>query len=329
MLVRRLTIFVAVLAALYSGYWFVGARAVKTAAEDALQQVNASGWTVDYSEINTRGFPSRFDTTVEAIRVLSPQGAVQYAAEFAQVLALSYAPNRVIAVLADLHELWILGVPFRIATDDLRASVAVSASTDLAFETATAEVGPVTIEAPTGDTFRAASALLASRLSGESSYDLYAEIVGIRLPDTLLELVDPADQLPATIPRMAVDSTLQLDRAIDRHVVLGAPPPLAQRLDVKEISFAWGPMQLRGAGVLDVDVQGVPSGRLTFTIDAWEDMLDALVAVGAIEDGVAPTWRQLGQTISGGEASLTLPIDFRGGLMSIGIWPLGVAPRFR
>jgi len=97
-----------ILAALYAGYWVVGSRTVEGQAVSGLDALQSDGWTVAYSDVNTRGFPSRFDTTVTDLDLTAPDGT-RYQAPFVQALALSYRPNEVIAAFPDEQTLTIAG----------------------------------------------------------------------------------------------------------------------------------------------------------------------------------------------------------------------------
>ena len=92
---------VTALAVLYGGYWFVGQRAVERGAAAAFDQMAADGWEATHAGISTIGFPSRFDTTVTAPRLVDMATGVGWEAPWIQVFALSYLPNEVIALFPE------------------------------------------------------------------------------------------------------------------------------------------------------------------------------------------------------------------------------------
>ena len=61
---RLMLIVIFALAALWSGYWAVGSMAVERGTQHMIDQMRAGGWDVEVAEVNTTGFPNRFDTTV-------------------------------------------------------------------------------------------------------------------------------------------------------------------------------------------------------------------------------------------------------------------------
>ena len=58
---------------LYGGYWIVGSRSVLSGVETALAGMKQEG-VADYASVSIRGFPSRFDLTVESPVLASRDG---------------------------------------------------------------------------------------------------------------------------------------------------------------------------------------------------------------------------------------------------------------
>ncbi len=98
---RRLTIIVLALAAIYGAYWVFGASMVERTATSRAELMRLEGWKIDYDDLSTRGFPSRFDTTVTALDVEIPSGDLAWSAPFVQALSLAYKPNEVILALPE------------------------------------------------------------------------------------------------------------------------------------------------------------------------------------------------------------------------------------
>ncbi|WP_439117971.1 DUF2125 domain-containing protein, partial [Nereida ignava] len=76
-------------AVLWAGYWFVGSTAAERGAKAWFADRSAQGWVADYDSIETRGFPSRFDTTINALELADPRTGWAWSAPFFQVFALS------------------------------------------------------------------------------------------------------------------------------------------------------------------------------------------------------------------------------------------------
>lgn len=329
---QRLTIIVAIVAALYSAYWFIGAQALERTAQSQVTALRADGWTVAFDDLGVRGFPSRFDTTVTNIAVAAPNGAIGYAAPMLQALALSYQPNKVILAFPETQEITIQDTPFTANATGLRARVNIGANTALSLDSITAEAAEVTLISPTAGAWVFTDFLAALRESGPmpNSYDVYANLENIRVPEALAASFNLIGPLPDTISIAKVDATLTLDRPLNRHTLPDwqSDPGRLRTIDVKSGIVTWGDLSVRASGDLTVSSSGVPDGTLTLIANDWQRMLDIAQSAGLIPAEYQFLARSMGQTLSGGSPDLVLPITFRNGNLSVGPIPLGPAPRF-
>ena len=316
---RRLTIFVLVMAALYAGYWFFGARTVENAARDAINDLASQGWDFGSTGAETRGFPSRFDTTFSDVELTDPYGQIRYETEFLQAFALSYRPNRVILAFAPEQTITFPGVIVTLASDGFKASAGVSANTDLAFDDFTAEAQSLSVTTDLGIGGAIGRMLLAMRHAGpaENTYDVY-----LSLPDMMLPAITGA---PEPVDVFTFDATLTLDQPLDRHV----DAPAIEKLVLNDWAIDWAGSTLRGSGTLVPDAEGFASGMIELQVTEHAILLDQLGRTGAIDPGVAPTWRNMGDAMAAGEPVLILPIEFKNGNISMGLLGFGPAPRFR
>ncbi len=315
---RRLTIIVVVLAAVYSGYWAVGSRSVSNGAQNAIAQMQDQGWQIDLSELSTKGYPSRFDTTLTDLTLAPPTGNWRYRAPFVQSFALSYAPNEVIAVLPDTQTLDLPGQELTITADKLRASTKVAASTDLTYQGFTAEGDQIRIASTLNWSLDVVRLLAAMRpsASGETSYDLYAELREVTLDTTPIEF-------------LTADAVLTFDKPLNRatFAAMETDPVVPTMLSVNDITLKWDDVLLRAKGDLDV-IAGVPAGRITLTIANWEQVIATLTRSGVLDPNLGDTYRNVAALLSGGSDTLDVPLIFRDGFVSAGPLPLGPAPRF-
>lgn len=328
---RRLTILVLALAAIYSGYWFIGAAAVERTATAQIAQMRLDGWTLDYESLNTRGYPSRFDTTVTTFNVIPPSGDLAWQAPFVQVLSLSYKPNEVILALADRQDLTLGGVPMTLTSDGLRASALVAANTDLDLTRFTVEVGQMRADSSAGTVFSLSNALVALRAAKDAPllYAAFADINDLALPVSLRQILDPAGNFPAILSQMTIDASITTDRKLDRNVISDPRRPQIDAFKLNGMTLAWGPLSLRGKGEVTIDRSGIPTGQFTLEAQNWREMVQMAVNAGLIEQGVSETLENMGTILAGGSNSLSLPVSFQNGLMLVGPVPVGPAPRFR
>jgi hypothetical protein len=324
---RILIVLATVLAGLYGGYWFVGRSAVSNGAESLVTELRARGWDIGYSDMTTVGFPSRFDTTVTDLAVREPEMGIVWQAPVFQVFALSYRPNRVIAVWPGTQMVRVAGQDVAVTSQNLRASAAVTPSTDLALDNITVDGTGLSLSSNMGWTAALARGLFAFRASGPgpTDYDLFVEGTDLVLPADMTARLDPDGSMPASIATLRIDSGLTLDQALDRHL---AGEVALRGLNLRALQLTWGDVTLSGNGTLTIDERGVPEGRITLGVQNWDRLIALAVAAGIIDAGLAPTIGNVATALAAGGDTVSLPLGFQGGQMSLGPLPLGAAPRF-
>lgn len=298
---RTLFFIVVLLAALYAGYWFVGSAQVESRAVAALADLERRGWQVDYASLDTAGFPSRFDTTVTDLALASPDGRFAWEAPFVQLFALSYRPNRVIAVWPPEQRVTVADQQLEVSAQGLRASAAVGLSGDLPLDGATLESGPASVRAETGWGFGLDRLLAAIRRAGPgpSSYDVYLEASGLQ-PATAS--ADPG------LLRFAGEVTL--DRPLDRHL---AEAPRLHGLRIEEARLAQGDVALAAQGDLAPDAQGFLAGTVTIRVENWRGLIDLLQAAGVLVYDQAPLIASALEELARGGDDIEVPVVFRDG----------------
>ena len=327
----RILIAVIVIAALaWGGYWFVGASAVERGLTAWLEARRADGWTVAYDGLNTSGFPNRFDTTVTGLTLADPQSGLGWSGEIAQILALSYKPNHVIAALPHLQSITTPYDDIAVTSDRMRGSVVFAPNTSLALDHSAFIAETVTVTGQSGWSVSLDEGRLATRraVARENAHDIGLELLGFAPTSDLRSRLDPEGTLPAALETLKIDATAAFDAPWDRSA-LGADRPELTALDVTSARMIWGDMTLDASGALTVDEAGTPTGLLTVTATQWRGMLDMAVAAGLVQDGLKDTVEKGLTLLSGGSDSVTMPLNFAKGLVSLGPVPLGPAPRLR
>lgn len=325
---RALLWLTAVLAALYSGYWLVGSRAVLSGAETALSQLKAEG-RGDYTSVELHGFPSRFDLTINGPRLISADGQQSWQAAFVQLFALSYRPNHLIAVWPNVQVLNIGGDTLTLHSTDLRASVALGTSLGLPLNHAELEGHAIDIASGFGWQLLAEKLVFATRQAtpDAKSHELALVLTGFAPGNDLRRLIDPEGKLPALADTARATLIADFDRPLDRSFVTAEPRLTALR--ALDVSFIWGPVSLAAKGDLSVGADGFPTGRIGLTIRGWHDLLDVLVSAGVLTTDLAGNLENGLAAIATGDgenSELNLPLLFDGGLMRLGPFLLGPAP---
>ncbi len=323
---RKLTILVLAVAAIYAGYWYVGATATENGATLALEDMRSNGWTVGVEELSTKGFPSRFDTTAKNLLVVSPDRSIGWSAPFVQALALSYKPNEVIIVFPDAHAFQLNGQDINLKTDGLRASAAVTAAPSAPLANLTVELTSAQARITNHLAVTIGKSLLALRpAGGDADYDAYLDLRDVELPQSLFP---EQAGVSGRISQATIDATVMLDRPLDRHVSV-SPRPQIGAIDLNGLTLQWGAMSIRGKGAVNVDPSGIPTGRITLNLRGWDQMIDLASVSGLIDPGLVPTAKSMARTMALGSDTLDVPLTFENGLMWAGPLPLGPAPRLR
>lgn len=336
---RFLIILTAAFAVLYGGYWFVGSAAATRATTEVLTKLEDDGLSVAYDEVRTRGFPSRFDTTLTGIEIIDPARSIGWQAPFFQVFALSYNPTHVIAIWPDRQSFVLPRDTVTLVSERLRASVHTRTTPSLPLREAILEGSMFRVLSANGWEVDVAAVLASLRVVtggdvADHSYEAYAEATDITLPTVLLQALGGADVAPTMIERLRLDGRVGFDRALDRFAIgagagAGGTLPKLTSLTLRDGLFRWGDMSITGIGDLSISAGGIPDGQLILTVTNWRQMIDLGITAGLLDPGFEPILTRAIAALAQGSDRLEAPIRFQNGFMSLGPLPLGPAPRFR
>lgn len=313
------------LAVLYSGYWFVGQRAVQSGAE-AFFATPPDGLVAENAGLNVSGFPSRFDLTVTDLHLADPRRDIDWRAPFVQVFSLSYRPWHVIAAFAPLQTFGLREQTLTLTNEKLQASVIVTPGTALALDRTTVVGTGLGATSDAGWALTAEAVRFATKIdpSLANTHEIGLEVTKLT-PDPALATLMP--NLPPVIDLIRLDAFATFSAPIDRFA--GQTRPDLTALSIKEGAFNWGTLQAGAAGDLTV-VAGVLDGRLALSVRGWRDLVPLAVTTGAIKPEVAATVTNVIAAFaasSGDPEVLEMPLVFSNGRMSLGPIPLGPAPR--
>ena len=320
---RVLTWIVVILAALYSGYWFLGASAARQGAETALAEAAARGVQVDHQGLDLKGFPSRFDMTMTEPRVSA--GDLRWQAPFAQVFALSYSPWKLIAALPNEQRLEWAGQGMQIASTRMQASLFLRPETALPLDRFDAVIEGASLRGDAGWALGLASA----------NASLIAQEGGAQVAFRMLDIV-PDQQITAVL-NGALPATVQ---RFDLLADLGLTQPLGLRADraevtsvtLREAHLDWGPLKATASGTVIADAAGLAEGEVQLRVAGWQEGLAAVEAAGIVPPQFQVMLRSVLENLAAqsDEAGvLKLPLVMAQGQMRLGPLPLGAAPRLR
>lgn len=319
---------IAGLSALYAAYWALAARAIHAEAERTLAAMRVEG-TGDAATVGVAGFPARFEVTVDAPRLVSPDGAFGWSAPGVTLHALSYRPQHVIAIFPPEQTLSIGRETVAVTSSDLSASAVfgLSASAPLARAQAVGERIALASDAGWGVTAEAVRAAVR-RGASETEQEIGVEATGLGLSGLPARIATAGGALPSNGERFYLDAMLDLDRPLDLHAAGGVRIRAA---DIRAVSLDWGPAGISGKGAVALTPSGQPEGRIELSLRNWRAALTLAGTLGVVRAETAPTVeRALAglAALDGDPDVLSLPLVFAGGRMSLGPIPLGPAPRF-
>ncbi len=326
----RLVAVLVVAALLWMCWWVIGHSAYKRSLASWMEQRRNDGWVAEFSDITTRGFPNRFDTTMSDLTLADPYTGIAWSAPFVQLLSLAYKPHEVIAVLPNEH---VISTPLEtlsVSHDDARASIHFKPSTDLAPERARLVLKAPRIRSSRGWTVSSTEWRFAIETVPvrENTYRVGFELLELSLPDMPRRALDSSQALPDRIGAVRADAEFGLDAPIDQRFLERAHLGIS-RLDLADLSVRWGEFSFSASGNLTVSRDGVPDGEIMLRVAEWRAILDLVETAGILEPAFRDALETALELMSGHEVALELPLVFSGGQLSLGVVPLGRAPRLQ
>lgn len=326
---RWLTGLFLALGVLWCGYWFIGARAFENAANAWIGQVQASGKTATNAGLEVQGFPYRFDLTVAEPRFADPVTGLQWQAPFFQVLSLSYKPWHVIAALPPEQRLTLGAEAMTIRASKLQASVVAQPVPALPLDRMTLIGDDLTMTGDAGWSLRANTLRFATRRAeGDNAHELGLTVNDLSPDPALAALFNGV--LPPVLGLIRLDAKASFTAAIDR-MALQTGPRLSS-LDIAEARVDWGDLHVTATGQVIADAAGFAEGGITLRLENWRVALDVAQSMGLIAASDRKLWDQAAGFLALGssdKAAIELPMQFKGGMASIGPIPVGAAPRMQ
>ncbi|MEZ5752635.1 MAG: DUF2125 domain-containing protein [Paracoccaceae bacterium] len=259
----------------WGGYWFAGSRALDTAVGQALTRLPQL--TADQHSI--AGFPNRFDVTLTNPRFTD--GTIDWQAPFLQIFALTYRLNHVIAVFPQDQQVTIAGQSITVHADDLRASVVVSANTDLPLDRI-ALVGQA-VDLSTQETNAQLETLrLGTRRIAPRVHEIGLAVEGVIPDPRLMEQLDPRGVWPRALRAVEANVEATLSRELDRHLADGIEPRLQEAV-LTHARVAWDNGDLGIDGRIALSPNGLLNGEAVLTVTGWHALLDRLQRAGTLQ----------------------------------------------
>lgn len=320
-------------AALWSGYWLIGSRGVENGLRDWLDGRTEAGWVANYTSVQTRGFPSRLDTTITDVELADPATGVAWSVPVFQLLRLSYRPDHVIAVWPGEQTVATPLQRISIEAEQARGSFIFKPDTDFELDRSSVVFNGIRLSSTAGWSSDIAEGLLATRPAAarDGAVDIGFQVSDLRPASPALAQLAEAGLLPGIVENLKIDATLTFDAPWDRQAIETRRPAVTE-IELNLLQAKWGKLDLWAAGDLSVDAAGRASGSITVKAKNWREMLQIAVASGWIPEGLGETLESglgLLAQLAGSPRTLDAPLTFKNGQVSFGPIPLGTVPPLR
>ena len=316
-------------AILWSGYWFVGAKAQKELFATLLSNSRNTGWTAESQTLGVQGFPNRFDTTLTHLDIQDPTGQWGWQAEAFQIKALSYSPDHVILAWPGAQVFNTPAGRLTLNAQLLRASLVLTPTPDLPLSRLQLEGAGLHLEAGAGWLAEIATlnAALFQNDSTKTRYHLGIDATGITPPARFTSRLGGGGNLPALISHLHIAAQVDFDREINRLAFSTGQPPLPTGAEIEPSRIIWGGSTLEVSGRLTANPAGYLDGILQLKAHNWQPLF--AVFLRASQLGITEKLtlkRALDAASSTGELALTL--TFANGETRIGPVRIGPAPAY-
>ncbi len=322
---RALIVLVLLAALGWSVWWMIGSGVQEQAVRDWTKARQSEGWQVDIGSFEVKGFPNRFDTTLDTILIDS--GSWGWQGERFTLFALSYKPNHIIARWPDRHELSTPWGTVAILNDLMQASIVVEPSPDLSLSEFRLETEHATLTHQDSATeVDAVNMAVRTMRSDPRGYEVFLRGRDIMLSPALRTQTRIAD--PVTLIEFHLIT--QLDRPIDRHLP-GAGLPNLTHLTIVESALDWGDIRLTMSGDLSINDRGQPEGQINIESRDIRSVLSVLTATGQVTEAQRLQWQIALQLLAPQQqdSPLAFSVQLRDGNMFLGPIRLGPAPVLR
>lgn len=157
-------------------------------------------------------------------------------------------------------------------------------------------------------------------------YDLVARLDTLDLPAGMADRIAPGADLGDQIGHIAAEATLGF---LTPPSLRGAPPEL-DRVDIRALSADWGGRGLSVQGTLRADMSGLADGSLRLSTADWQSWYEVARRAGWLgrADHLVEALLR-GMAASSADNSVTIPVTFAKGKMSVGPVPTGFVLRLR
>ncbi len=328
----RLVILIILLAALWGGLWYGLAAATRAGVDHWADMRRSEGWKIDSGAIGQSGFPFDVHTRIEGLTMQNDQ------ARLASQISLIDLKTRLINPLSpEMHfpaQTIVMGTPqaqVELAIDHADATAALSPGLMLELKRANLLVGPWRMSGPKGPVLSAVETYieLTQDSANDRVYHLHLDLGALRPGPALRDAMVLPNDLPEIFDAFLAEMTVEFDRPLDRSSRPGDRPQ-PRRFHLRRANAQWGAIDIAADAALKIDTNGIPEGKLSLQANNWKEMLNLVQAVAGFSPATSSQIESMLGIVArmrGDEDTLDVVITFDRGRMSMGLIPLGPAPR--
>ena len=332
-MIRFMSMLVAA-ALIWAIYWAVGSSGMTSAISGWLEDRRAEGWVAEATDLQTKGFPTQFETSLQAVSLADPETGLAWDAPTFTLQALSYQPWSIDAIWPETQRLATPLARYDFTSRDMRATLLVQLGNNLALDALTFTVADLSVlQTGAVQPARASSVEMSAERNPETdaSYQIRLGSDGFAPALDWRTRIDPGGSLPDTLDALNADMMITFSAPWDLNAIEQARPQ-PRKLDLRLAEARWGRLELQMAGALDIDSAGQPTGEMTVKARNWREILRLSVESGALPAGLSRTLEDglsLVAQLAGNPQTLDIPLTFRNGRVFLGPVPIGAAPVLR
>ena len=309
----------------WSAYWVIGAKSIKSELSESIQKFNSGDWSIEYSDAIVRGFPYRFDVTINNLTVKNKKNYLTWTLPYFQILSLSYSPKNLILVWPKEQELKTKTKTINLTSNKMLASIERTNIRSYDISKFILEVEGAIVKSSQDLVIQSKSLILAiDKLKVETAAYKFG------LSSTELS-IQPSDH--RTYGLVGLFNTNSLNLNINADVYLDTllrvtkkqDYPKITKLNLKEISINSKDFILTAMGNLETDIQGSPEGDIQLKISDWKQLLSNIKKTG-INKKIIESLRIL-SILSGNQNNLTLELTLKERKLLLGPLLLGSIPK--
>jgi hypothetical protein len=309
----------------WSAYWVIGAKSIKSELSESIQKFNSGDWSIEYSDAIVKGFPYRFDVTINNLRVKNKKDYLTWTLPYFQILSLSYSPKNLILVWPKEQELKTKTKTINLTSNKMLASIERTNIRSYDISKFILEVEGAIVKSSQDLVIRSKSLILAiDKLKVETA----AYKFGLRSTELSIQ---PSDHRFYGLVGLFNTNSLNLNINADVYLdtLMGVTKkqdyPKITKLNLKEISINSKDFILTAMGNLETDIQGSPEGDIQLKISDWKQLLSNIKKTG-INKKIIESLRVF-SILSGNQNNLTLELTLKERKLLLGPLLLGSIPK--